>query len=85
MSKRTIQTEIDENLEFFKGKLPELQKDHRNRYALLHGQKIIGIYDTIRDAQTTGNTLYPDKMYSVQKVTDTPMELGFFSHAYSLG
>jgi hypothetical protein len=57
MSKKELQTEIDQNLEFFMEKLPELLKDHRNRYVLLNNKSIVDIYDTIRDAQTTGDKL----------------------------
>lgn len=81
MSKRELQTEIDQNLEFFMEKLPDLLKDHRNRYVLLNNKSIVGIYDTIRDAQTTGNKLFPDQLYSIQKVSEVAMDLGFFSHA----
>jgi len=79
-----IQKEIDQNLEFFKEKLPELLKDHRNRYALLQKKSISGIYDTVRDAQTAGDKLYPDKIYSIQKITDVAINLGFFSYAGSM-
>lgn len=84
MTPKDRQTEIDQNLEFFKKKLPELLKDHRNRYALLHARSVSGIYDTIRDAQTAGDKLYPDGMYSIQQVTDQAINLGFYSYAGSM-
>lgn len=80
-----IQREIDQNIEFFKKKLPDLLRDHRNRYALLHNKTISGIYDTIRDAQTAGDKLYPNKIYSIQKISDEAINLGFYSYADSLG
>lgn len=83
--KPDIQKEIDQNLEFFQQKLPELLKDHKNRFALLHDRSISGIYDTIRDAQTAGEKLFPDKRYSIQQITDVPINLGYFSYADSLG
>ena len=85
MTKSELQTEIDQNLEFFLEKLPELLKEHRNRYALLQHKSIVGIFDTIRDARTTGDKLFPDKLYSIQMVSDVAMDLGFFSHADHIG
>jgi hypothetical protein len=85
MSKKDIQTEIDQNYAFFKQKLPDLLKDNRGRYALLHSKAVVGIYDTIRDAQTTGEKLFPDGVFSVQQITDESVDLGFFSHAGGLG
>jgi hypothetical protein len=85
MSEKELQTEIDQNLEFFLGELPDLLKDHRDRYVLLQNKSIVGIYDTIRDAQTTGDKLFQDKLYSIQRVSNVAMDLGFFSHADHVG
>jgi hypothetical protein len=79
VAKLDLQSEIDQNYEFFKQKLPDLMKDHRGRYALLHCKAVVGIYDTLRDAQTTGEKLFPDGVFSVQQITDVAVDLGFFS------
>jgi hypothetical protein len=80
-----LEREIDLNLEFFRGKLPELIAGHRDRYALLRKQEIVGIYDTIRDAKMTGDRFFPDGLFSIQKITDKSLDLGIFSHAVHLG
>lgn len=85
MSNVTKDREIDKNLEFFRSKLPELMSGHRGRYVLLKNANIVGIYDTVRDAQMTGSKFFPDGIFSVQKVTDQPVDLGYFSHAVHLG
>lgn len=85
MINKDIQTEIDENFAYFQTMLPDLLRDHRNRYALLRSKEIVGIYDTIRDAQTTGDRFFPDRIYSIQKVSDVPVDLEFFSHAGLMG
>jgi hypothetical protein len=54
MAKQELQAEIDQNYAFFKWRLPDLMRDHRGRYALLHDKSVVGMYDTLRDAQTTG-------------------------------
>lgn len=79
------QKEIEENLVFFSEKLPDLLHDHRGRYVLLRHREIIGIYDTVADAKTTGDKFYKDGIFSIQKVTDEPIELGAMAHALHLG
>jgi hypothetical protein len=81
----TKENEINANLEFFKKKLPELLEKHRDKYALLKDEEIVAFYDTVVDAQTTGEKLYPDGIFSVQKVTDASINLGFYSYAVHLG
>lgn len=78
---RTKETEIDQNLDFFLKQLPTLLKDNKGKYVLIRNQEIVGIYDTVRDAQLTGEKFFKDGLYSVQKVDDTSINLGFYSHA----
>jgi len=82
---KLIQEEVDRNFDFFTKSLPALLKDQRGRYVLLRSQTIAGIFDTARDALTAGEKMYPDGLYSIQQVTDTSIDLGYFSHAGSLG
>jgi hypothetical protein len=79
------QTEIDENLDFFVKELPKIAPTHFGKFALIRQKAIAGYFDTVVDAVGTGNKLYPDKLFSVQQVTDVPVDLGFFSHASRLG
>jgi hypothetical protein len=79
------QSEIDSNLVFFQEKLPELLASHAGKYVLLRHREIVGIYDTALDAQVTGQKFYADGLFSVQRITDEPIDLGFFSHAVHLG
>jgi hypothetical protein len=78
---RTKQQEVDRNLAFFEQKLPELMKTHRSKYALIRNQEIVGFYDTVVDAQMTGAKFFADGLFSVQQVNDTPIDLGYYSHA----
>jgi hypothetical protein len=79
------QTEIDENLDFFTKELPKISSSHLGKVALIRHKSIIGYFDTVVDAVGTGNKLYSDKLFSIQQVTDVPIDLGFFSHASRLG
>ena len=81
---RTRQEEVDLNFEAFQKELPSLLLTRRGQYALMRSQEITGFYDTIRDAQTAATQLYPDALFSIQQVTNTVGDLGFFSHAVHL-
>src|ERR1700722_3234995 len=77
--------EITDNLEVFLRELPNLLPMHRDKFALLRHKKIVGYYETVTDAVSAANTLYPDQIYSVQQVTNTAADAGFYSHAVPLG
>jgi len=79
------QDEIDRNLAFFLKALPGLPVALMGKYALLRHQTIIDYYDTLPDALKVAHSLYSDKIFSVQQVTDAAAELGFYSHAVHLG
>ena len=74
------QAEIDSNYEVFQTLLPELN-DKAGKFALMRNGKIINFYDTLSDAYSTGQTIYEDGLFSVQRVTTQAVDLGFLSHA----
>lgn len=76
-----IQNEIDRNYEAFVKALPNLLASHRDQYALMKGGQILGFYSSAIDARTAAESFIPDKLYSIQKVTEAVVDLGFFSHA----
>lgn len=82
---KTKQEAVDSNSVFFQEQLPSLLEKHRGKYALIRNREIIGFYDTVTDAQSIGSKLYPDELFSIQQVTDTAIDLGFYSHAVHLG
>jgi hypothetical protein len=47
----------------------------------MNNKKIIEFFDTARDAYIAGQKLFPEQIFSVQEVTETPVDLGVFSHA----
>jgi hypothetical protein len=76
---------VAKNYEHFLSVLPQALNQHRNQYALMRDEAVISYYTTMMDAYVTGAAFYKDGKFSIQKVTDTPIDLGFFSHAVSLG
>lgn len=78
------QEEVDKNLAFFLKELPNIPATYRGKFAVIRQQAIIGYYDTVGDAVKAAQTAYPDELYSVQQITDLPINLGYFSHALPL-
>ena len=77
----TRQDEVDRNLEYFLSQLPKLAQSQLGKFAVLGHRTITDFFTTSVDALKAGKTLYPDGMFSIQQVTDVPIDLGFFSHA----
>jgi len=75
------QEEVDRNLEYFLSELPKLSQSHLGEFALLRHRTITDFFSTSADAVKAGKSLYPDGIFSIQQVTDLPIDLGFFSHA----
>lgn len=67
------------NYKVFSEKLPELIKNHENKYALIRDGKIIEICDSLENAYTIAWERFEDDLFSVQKITDAPVNLGIFS------
>ena len=76
-----LQQEVDTNFEAFQRILPELFRRNANRWALLRHGTCDACYDTLRDAHTAGRAQYADGLFSVQKISATVVDLGWFSHA----
>ena len=77
------QEHIRRNYEVFQAQLRQLMGTHRGKFALMHESEIVEFFDTARDAYVAGQKLFPVGLFSVQEVVETPVDLGFFSHAMS--
>lgn len=77
-----LRQQIEDNYKTFQAQLPSLVSSHRGKFALMRHGQIVEFFDTARDAYVAGQKLFAtDRLFSVQEVTDTPVDLGFFSHA----
>lgn len=76
--------QVDRNYEAFLALPPEVKLQYGNKYALMHDGEVLGYFSTLEDAYMAAKKFLKDKPYSVQKVTDAPVDLGFFSHVMHL-
>jgi hypothetical protein len=79
--RREIQEEVDRNFEEFEKLLPTIIGAYREKYALMKDRKILGYYSSAEDARVAASSFIADGIYSIQHVTDTSINLGFFSYA----
>ena len=73
--------EIARNYDAFQRRLSEYLASHRNKYALLKAGQVQGFYDTPGEADREGWSRFDDRIYSIQHVTDEPLNPGFLVHA----
>lgn len=72
-----VQKEIDKNYDFFLKELPNIINLYNNKYALLKNAEIIDYFDTMDDAIKYAKIRFEDGLYSIQKVNETPISLGY--------
>lgn len=78
---KSNEAEVKRNYEAFVQQLPQFLAEHRGKFALMRDGSVVEFFDTSADAYRTGHKLYQDQRFSIQQVIDSPVDLGFFSHA----
>jgi hypothetical protein len=72
--------EVDRNYDAFMRVLGSILQDHRDKLALMHNGEIVAFYETPREALEAASERFADGVWSIQEVTDEPLDLGFWSH-----
>ena len=72
--------EVDRNYSVFTRMLGTLLRDHRDQLALMRDGEVVGFYNTPREALEAATEKFSDGIFSIQEVTDEPIDLGFWSH-----
>jgi hypothetical protein len=72
--------EVDRNYDAFMRMLASLLPEHRDEYALMRDSEIVAFFAKPGDANRAGVERFPDGIFSIQEVTDEPIDLGFWSH-----
>jgi hypothetical protein len=73
--------QVDRNYDYFVRKLTGFLANHPGEFALLRDQEVVGFYPSATDADRAGKARFKDNLYSIQEVSDEPIDLGIFSHA----
>lgn len=80
-----LENEVERNLFAFLPQIQTLLPEHEGSFALLRDQDIAGIHALLSDALRSAYSRFPDGLFSIQKITEKPAELGMFSDANDKG
>lgn len=80
MDKAALAMEVDRNYDYFQRNLAQFMRDHAGEYAVLKAKKVIEFFERPGEAYRYAMETIPDGIFSIQEVTDEPIDLGFFSH-----
>jgi len=72
--------EVDRNYDAFTRMLGKLLPQHRDQLALMRDGEVVGFFGKPREAREAGERMFTDGIFSIQEVTDEPIDLGFWSH-----
>ena len=73
---RRQRSEVALNFKAFKKQLPGLLANNlENKFALMHNRKAIEFFDDFHEAMVAGRERYPGQNFSVQEVTDKPIDM----------
>ena len=72
---------IERNFFAFQSLVGKLLPVHKDWFALVHDSKIVSVHQKLSEAIAEGDQKFLDQKFSIQTVTDQPLDLGFFSHA----
>ena len=78
-------SEIQRNFDFFQSVVPSIMDEHAGKMALIHDCIIVGYFDSPGEAVKAGADRFGDLPFSVQRVIDRPIDIGFLSHATDHG
>ena len=71
---------VDQNYDAFQRMLASMLGEHRYEFALMRKRAIVDFFEKPGDAYREGVARFGDGVFSIQEVTDEPIDLGFFSH-----
>jgi hypothetical protein len=81
MDRNELNREVDQNYDFFQRNLSSYLEAQSGRFALVRHKKVVGFYDDPGDAAREGKKRFNDDIFSIQEVTDAPIDLGLYSYA----
>ncbi|MEY2943622.1 MAG: hypothetical protein RLY97_1636 [Pseudomonadota bacterium] len=78
----TLRQEIDQNFDYFRRNLGSFLNQHPDSFVLIRHSQSIDFFESPGEAYRAGLGRFPDELFSVQRVSDEPIELGHMSFAF---
>lgn len=72
--------EVESNYDYFMRSLSGLLPEHLGEFALIRSRHIVKFFATPAQAYADAIERYGPSGFSIQEVTEEPIDLGFFSH-----
>ena len=79
MNDSARRAEIDSNYDYLQRELARILPIHAGKYALIKSCRFEGFFDKPGDAYRAGRAQFDDGLFSIQEVTNEPLQLGFMS------
>lgn len=74
---------IRQNFDYFQEVVRSLMTNHAGQYALLHECTVVEVFRRPIEAVEAGHVRFKDGLFSIQRVIDRPLDLGFMSYGSS--
>lgn len=78
----SLRGEIEQNFDFFRRNLAGWLGVHEGEYVLLRHATVIDFFESPGEAYRAGLQQFPDDEFSVQRISDEPIELGHMAFAF---
>jgi hypothetical protein len=78
-------TEVESNYRAFVSDLPKLVQSNKGKFALYRHERFVDAFPTFSDAMAHGTHAYDDRIFSVQEITEEPLDLGGLPYASDSG
>jgi len=66
---------LEEEIEYFERNKAKLLADHREKFVVILGERLLGAYDTVENAYNAGIQAFGDRQFLVRKVTSADQNL----------
>ncbi len=80
MDRAILEQEVSANYDAFQRVVGRLIASHRDQFALMRNAQIVEFFEKPGEAYRAGVARFSDARFSIQEVTEEPIDLGFFSH-----
>ena len=81
MDRGEQEREVDRNFEIFIDTIGTLLPEHEFEHVLMRKGEMVSFHASAGAALAAGRAAFADGIFSVQEVTNRPIDLGIYSHA----
>lgn len=82
MTSRELQrAEAQANYEAFEAELPSLMERYEGKFAVYRHRQLLEFFDDYSVAEVFGRSRFDDGLFSIQEVTQEPLDIRWFKYA----